>query len=300
MFCLRENSDRGITSTGALLIALSLAFAIPTAAQTPPYPPPGKLIDVGGYRVHLYCTGTGKPSVIITGAGFSFDWGRVQPEVAKFATVCTYDPSGMAWSDAGNGSTCANRVDEIHRMLTSAGMRGPHILVGLSIGAVFARLYASQYPKEVTGMVLVDHAFLPARAKVQSSAILSQTPIHLSIEDDPNFKKLPARNQELHRWADALRRDRPEVRDVDACVASADAAEKQPYPLGSMPLVVVSTGNSSPGYAMLQSRLLALSRRSRQLISTESYHPVHIDEPGLIVRAIRRVVEMTREPQAKD
>ncbi len=73
------------------------------AAQGPsaPYPPPGKLIDVGGHRVHLYCIGDGSPTVMIVGAGFSFDWGLVQPEAAKFTRVCTYDPSGWAWSEAG-------------------------------------------------------------------------------------------------------------------------------------------------------------------------------------------------------
>src|SRR5436309_2156283 len=72
-------------------------------AQNPPAPL-GKLVDVGGYRVHLYCTGTGSPTVVIVGAGFSFNWGLVQREVAKVAQVCSYDHSGIGWSDSNRGA----------------------------------------------------------------------------------------------------------------------------------------------------------------------------------------------------
>ena len=76
-------------------------------------PPLGELVDVGGYRVHLYCIGSGSPTVVITGAGSSFDWGLVQRDVAKFARVCTYDHSGVAWSDPGPTDTCTLRAGEI-------------------------------------------------------------------------------------------------------------------------------------------------------------------------------------------
>jgi pimeloyl-ACP methyl ester carboxylesterase len=90
------------------------------APDEPPPAPLGRLIDVGGYRVHLYCTGSGSPAVVIMGGAFSFDWGLIQPEVAKFTQVCTYDPSGTAWSDPYPAArrqdkslpTCADRVEE--------------------------------------------------------------------------------------------------------------------------------------------------------------------------------------------
>ena len=82
------------------VLAILWAFRIAVPAQTThndqiPPPPIGKLVDVGGYRVHLYCTGSGSPAVVIVGAGFSFNWGLVQPEVAKFTQVCSYDHSGI-------------------------------------------------------------------------------------------------------------------------------------------------------------------------------------------------------------
>src|SRR5882724_11182101 len=140
----------------ATFILLNARLAI---SQTNP-PPLGELIDIGGHRVHLYCTGQGSPTVFVTGAGFSFDWALVQPEVAKFTRVCTYDVSGTAWSEAGPALTCAARVNEVHTVLDHAGVEGPYVLVGLSIGGLVARLYAGLYPGDVAGMVFVDHAFI--------------------------------------------------------------------------------------------------------------------------------------------
>src|ERR1700761_2319511 len=98
--------------------------------------PPGQLVDVDGHRVHIYCSGNGNPTVIVAGR-FSFDWGLVQPAVAQFTRICTYDPAGTAWSDAIPGQTnpsCSDRIDELHRLLDKAGVKGPYVLVGFSIG----------------------------------------------------------------------------------------------------------------------------------------------------------------------
>jgi pimeloyl-ACP methyl ester carboxylesterase len=143
------------------LCTLPMHAAAQATDTNPPSPPPlGKLIDVGGYKVHLYCTGAGSPTVVIVGAGFSFDWGLVQPEAAKFTHVCSYDHSGSAWSDDGPADSCALRVREIHEALKNAGINGPYVLVGHSLGAVVARLYAGQYPNDVAGLVFVDHAVM--------------------------------------------------------------------------------------------------------------------------------------------
>lgn len=101
------------------VLAILCIFRIAAPAQTTnneqiPPPPIGKLVDVGGYRVHLYCTGSGSPTVVIVGAGFSFNWGLVQPEVAKFTQVCSYDHSGIGWSDYGPKDSCSLRVSEVH------------------------------------------------------------------------------------------------------------------------------------------------------------------------------------------
>src|SRR5579883_1553971 len=123
-------------------------------AQTPA--PLGKLVDVGGYRVHSYCTGSGGPTVLVVGGGFSVDWSLVQSGVSEFTTLCTYDVAGTAWSDPRPESrgplTCRKRVSEIHRLIEAGQLPTPLVIVGLSIGGCVARLYAAQYPGDVAGM----------------------------------------------------------------------------------------------------------------------------------------------------
>jgi hypothetical protein len=159
------------TFARALLCVLPVVILAQKAGadQNPPAPL-GKLIDVGGYRVHLYCTGSGGPAVVIVGAGFSFNWGLVQPEVAKFAQVCSYDHSGIGWSDPGPADSCSLRANEVHTALKNAGIKGPYVMVGHSLGALVARIYAGRYPGDTAGIVFVDHAsdfrsFTPGNSK---------------------------------------------------------------------------------------------------------------------------------------
>lgn len=269
---------------------LLLLCALAAWGQTPPMP--GRLVDIGGYRVHLNCTGSGSPTVFILGAGFSFDWALVQPQVAKFATVCTYDVSGTAWSDPGPELTCRARVNEAHRLAQAAPLKPPYVLVGLSIGACVARLYTAEYPDEVAGVVIVDHAFSPDPPPpppvVDESRprVIEQTPIEFTLEEISHFERLPQRAQQLHRWAISLRPKLPTAETLEDCTAQLKGADQ----LGDRPLVVVSTGNDAHGYARLQSELLALSRRSSQMKTERSFHAVEIDQPDIVVAAIRRVI----------
>jgi pimeloyl-ACP methyl ester carboxylesterase len=284
-----------------------LALSVAAQSQTPP-PPLGQLVDVGGYRVHIYCSGQGSPAVVIVGGGFSFDWGLVQPDVAKFTKICTYDISGTAWSDPGPLLTCQARVNEVHKLLTNAKIEGPYVLVGLSVGAMVARLYASLYPSEVAGMVIVDHAFIdvggdPAPVNPSLSfagldsapVLIHQTPIILTVEDTSDFRRLPESIQKLHRWAESLKPMLPTVETAEDCVAQLKGTGQVPHPLGNMPLVVISTGNDLPNYKKLQTELLALSNRSRQLMAESSFHSVEIDQPGVVIEATRLVVDMVRQ-----
>jgi pimeloyl-ACP methyl ester carboxylesterase len=287
--------------------ALMLVVHNQSAAQSPaaPYPLPGQLIDLGGYRVHLYCTGQGSPTVMIVGAGFSFDWDLVQPEVAKFTKVCTYDVSGTAWSDHGPPLTCSERIDEVHKLLDKAKLEGPYVFVGLSIGALVARVYASQYPGEVAGMVMVDHAFidvgapsssLPATPGLDSPPVLIyKEPIVLTVEDTTDFAKLPERMQRLHRWAASLKPVPATVETAEDCLFLLKRASRDPHPLGEMPLAVVSTSNQQPNYKKLQTELLSFSTHGKQFIADRSFHSVEIDQPEVVIDAIRQVVEMVRK-----
>lgn len=267
-------------------------------------PAPGRLVDAGGYRLHLYCTGSGSPTVMVTGSGFSFDWALVQPAVSAFTTICTYDVSGTAWSDPGPKLTCRTRVDELHRLLSAASVKGPLVLTGLSLGACVARLYAAELPADVAGMVLVDHAFSPDPPPVTHGTgdsqldsppvLIYQAPIALTAEDTSKFGQLPESARQLHRWAMSLNPELPTWGDAEDCLAELKKAAPSPFPLGDKPIVVVSTNNQAPGYERLQAALLALSHNSSQMKAEHSFHAVEIDEPEAVIAAIRRVVDEVR------
>lgn len=307
---------RFLTAALATLCIFRIAAPAQTTnkEQTPP-PPIGKLVDVGGYRVHLYCTGSGSPAVVIVGAGFSFNWGLVQPEVAKITQVCSYDHSGIGWSDSGPKDSCSLRVTEVHTALKNAGIKGPYVLVGHSLGGLVARVYAGQYPDEVAGLVFVDHAaFLPrsgmlsptpndAKALPPPPMLSSPSgagPIAIGIEGDPNFSKLSARDRELHLWAMAQPRNQKALEAnheiVPECSAAADALSKaHPHPLGDKPVVDVSTNEfRSPEYEKLQTDLLSLSRNSKELIAEKSGHFVIIDRPDVVIDGVRQAVQSAR------
>src|SRR5262245_11311736 len=142
------------------LAAIGTSYeAIMAAGDAERYPPPGQLVDVGGYRLHIDCQGNGGPTVVlVTGlGGSSLLWSRVQPALAPSARVCVYDRAGIGWSDSSTGPrTPAAVADELHALLTNAGVPGPYVLVGASIGGKYSRMFAEQYPDAVAGMVLVD------------------------------------------------------------------------------------------------------------------------------------------------
>lgn len=156
----------GALALGVLALLLTVVLAIVAfqgsrakAALRAQYPPPGQMVDVGGYKMHVYCQGSGSPTVVlVSGAGdFSLTWSLVQPEVAQITQVCAYDFARFGWSERGpNAPTADNIVTELHTLLTNAGVEGPYVLVGHSIGGPYVRAYASHYPEEVVGMVLVD------------------------------------------------------------------------------------------------------------------------------------------------
>src|SRR5262245_3211505 len=140
-----------LAGTGAIYQAAA------TARDARRYPPPGQLVNVGGYRLHLYCAGEGSPTVVLeaVSGGLAIDWAWVQPEGARTTRVCTYDRAGRGWSEPGPAPRDARQLArELHTLLRNAAVPGPYVLAGHSAGGLFAREYAAQYPDEVVGLVL--------------------------------------------------------------------------------------------------------------------------------------------------
>ena len=271
-----------------LLLSLNAATAwAQTESSQPPFVAPGRLVDVGGWRLHLNCTGKARASqpivILESGKGdFSVEWSLVQPGVAKFTRVCSYDRAGDGWSELGpHPRTFHQIVYELHTLLDKANIKPPFVLVGHSYGGWLVRLYASIYPADVVGMVLVEagadnpRRLLPDGKLVRSSDITKRLPIPavkvtnpLRVSDIPPnaLSQMIAGAQEDAKHANAAPRDKlpsdaqrmrtwtlAQVGHVAAAVNPFENEElaglraeraKSEQPLGDMPLIVLTRGIS--------------------------------------------------------
>ncbi len=146
--------------------------------------PPGTMIDVGGYRLHVVCAGHGAPAVVLESgiAASSLSWSHVMPEVATFTQACAYDRAGLAWSDvSGRPVTFADLVGNLRTMLANAAIPPPYVLAGHSFGCFLVSAYAARFPDDVAGLVLIDApAASEWRQPSRQTARLLWGGIHLS------------------------------------------------------------------------------------------------------------------------
>jgi len=160
---LKRTSIRLTILIFALAIAGMIYQTAATEADQRKYPPPGILVNIDGYKMHIYCMGEGSPTIILdhVGGGSSVDWALIQPKLAEHTRVCAYDRAGFGWSDSSPAPrTLEQQVHELHELLQGANEQGPYILVGHSYGARVDRVYAAKYPAEVAGLVLMDAGIL--------------------------------------------------------------------------------------------------------------------------------------------
>jgi pimeloyl-ACP methyl ester carboxylesterase len=146
-----------------LLVLLAIAGvsyqAMEARVDTRRFPQIGRSVDVGGYTLNINCTGQGKPTVILESAlGVpAIGWQSVQPEIAKFTHVCSYDRAGYGWSDPGPlPRTSMEIAKTLHALLQASGDQPPYVLVGHSFGGADVRVFSGLYPNEVVGMVLAE------------------------------------------------------------------------------------------------------------------------------------------------
>jgi pimeloyl-ACP methyl ester carboxylesterase len=286
------------------------------------YPARGEMVDVGGYTLHLYCTGEeGAPTVVMDSGigGTVLDWQLVQPEVAQFAHVCTYDRGGMGWSDPGaQPRTSQQFVEELHALLGNAGVQGPYVLVGHSFGGTNVQLYASQYPDEVAGMVLVDSADEnePRDPRYARLADLQPSPVATKVlatigisrlQTTPNPELPPELATEQAAISSRTRHLYEVADETSSLVESFNELYAAPMSLGDEPLIVLSAGSlQMPGllqepldqfneaHSEYQANLPRRSRNGKQIIAENSGHSIQYDQPDLVIDAIRQVVEAAR------
>jgi pimeloyl-ACP methyl ester carboxylesterase len=156
------------------LAAVGGAYAtLGAAADARAYPMPGQLIDVGGHRLHLHCTGTGSPTVVLEpGAGeMSSNMGWIAPAVARTTRVCAYDRAGRGWSEPADTPQDGTQIaTDLRTLLQRGGVPGPYVLAGHSFGGLYVLTYAARYPDEVAGMVLVDSTDRASATKLSNAA----------------------------------------------------------------------------------------------------------------------------------
>jgi pimeloyl-ACP methyl ester carboxylesterase len=303
----------GSSKVLAVLLGLALLGAIyesvSEAADARAYPPPGQMVDVGGYRLHINCLGMGSPTVVIeSGLGdWSASWSNaVQPAAARTTRVCTYDRAGMGYSEPGPlPRTAARFAEELHTLLQRAEVPGPYILAGHSSGGLTVRVFAAAYPAEVVGVMLIDSVTPGAGAQAEAPTSRGWSSI----------ATLPARVGLLRLLAgplDLKGGTGPEI--ANAYVAhsvtplsaqtgmdeflgmSQGAAEAGAITnLGELPLIVLSRApNRDLEWDRKQTDLLRLSANSRQLFAQHSGHNIQLDEPEAAVNAIVQMVEQIR------
>lgn len=249
---------------GILVLAtIGLIYqALSTKSDQRNYPAPGQLVDVGGYELHIHCIGEGTPTVILDAAAdmMSSDWAWIQPKIAKHTRVCSYDRAGMGWSDSSPQPRDAKHVTlELHTLLTNAGLSGPYIMVGHSAGGLYSRLYASEYPKEVVGMVLVDpghpdmDTLIPAlQAQTASDASLVGTMRVLSYFGLPRLLGVgkknaqglpPQQTAEVNAFVSTPQHWATILNLIHSTSATYDEV-RATGSLGNMPLVVISANTA--------------------------------------------------------
>jgi len=265
-------SQFNTTATSCFYAVLALGLAISVMAAPAPQAA-GTIVDLGGHRLHMNCTGKGSPIVVVeNGFGdFSFDWILVQTRVSQFTRICTYDRAGYAWSDPGPKPRTLAQINlELRDALTKVGEHGPFVLVGHSFGGPVVRNFAVTHPQDVAGMVLVDAAFEGMRVGVGGGKTMrlgdgakggSIPPPHEDMKEsdkpaahgevaaqtaqplDPMYKVLPPNAQKLQLWAQAL----PGIEDAENSQREWSGeyfakwlSRPQAGTLGAIPLIVLT------------------------------------------------------------
>ena len=342
----------GIAATILLIVAALAAagmlyYSIGSALDARKHPPPGKMIDAGGHRLHVLEMGSGSPTVIFEAAlgATSRSWALVQPEIAKQARTAAYERAGFGWSNRGPQPRAASRiVAELRTLLANAGLPPPYVFVGHSFGGLVVHLFAAKYPAEVAGLVLVDAPFprdwidlSPLnRRKLHGGAFLCRRAVwicrlgiarlvaRLAARGNRNSARSTVtlltygmlRGHE-DRLLAPLWRLPPEMRgplqmfwtqakfyealasQMDSMPASCAEVEAAGS-LGDLPLIVLTAGNPAPERIAQQEAMARLSTRGAHRIASHPSHWIPLEEPALVIAAIRDVLAAVARSQNEE
>jgi pimeloyl-ACP methyl ester carboxylesterase len=334
-----------VLAIGAALIVVGAIYqALGTAADLRRYPPPGRLIDIGGCRLHLIGSSrvesgaSGPPVIFESGISATcLSWTHVRAQVEGFARACAYDRAWLGWSDPADAPrTTSAIVKELHALLGAANVPAPYILVGHSFGGMLVRAYAAKYPDQVAALVLVDPLsprewlnISPAHARMLGLGVkLSRRGAWLARIGVVRLSLalLMTGSRRVPQWIAKLSSGRgesvisrlvgevskmppetwPMVRAhwclaksfqglgnyLESLPASAAEADALAEPIG-LPVIVMSAGNSTQEQLKERDALAHRSPHGKHIIAAKSGHWIQLDEPELVVQAVREMVGLT-------
>jgi len=286
------------------------------------FPPQGRLYIVDGYKMHLYCTGEGSPTIVLD-AGLGNDsliWANVQPTLSKTTRVCSYDRAGFGWSDLQPCPRDAHRItDQLHTLLTEAAIKGPIVLMGHSIAGLYIRDYAARYPQNVSGLIFVDGSTplqedrFPGRTKFvlfKAKLELLQTKwLYVlgipRITGDCNIgegfeisaAKMLSEDQCRATLYTALERE-------DEAFHQSGEETIHTGPFGDLPILIFSQDNHPSGseprskvdeiWDQMQEELKSLSTRSQRIIAKDSGHYIQVERSDLLNTEVTNFVRQLR------
>lgn len=290
------------------------------------------MVDVGGYKLHLNCSGEKNHylSTVILDAGSdmsSIDWALVQPQIAQFTRVCSFDRAGMGWSEAGSTPRLSSRmVFELHTLLNNANIEGPYLLAGHSFGGLTSQLFANTFPEKVSGVVLVDSVHEDSFKKMHLAeqpffkilshpnlvTVLSASGLLRVFMHSPPFPMEGFSSEAKDMWvANALNTKsvRAWCQEIMVAEESYHELAMSPNMLKHKPLTVISAGKSEYQPSMhederemheqrfrtwseMQEDLVKKSTIGKRIIAANSGHNISHEQPTIIVDAIREMLEL--------
>jgi len=310
------------------VIGISAEYAF-QAYDDQHYPPPGRMIDIGTHKMHIYCEGESHPGpVVVLDSGFgmmSLNWFPFIHKVADFAHVCVYDRAGNGWSEPGPLPRTIKRLaDEEKATLDGAGLKGPFVLVPHSIAGFTARRFAKDYPDITAGIVFIDVSNEDQWRRFGRPGLLGNLERYKRIAFFGRFGYLrfPGRKSPLLSVYDPEWHDAVNSRDVRHQHVRALVAEMESWPvggkgmedtrdLGDLPIVVLSSSQKGQQFEGeerqkridiwldMQREIASFSTDSRQITTDQSGHFIHRDQPELVIAAIHEILDRSRPHDAK-
>jgi pimeloyl-ACP methyl ester carboxylesterase len=297
-----------------MLLALGGLYEQVSESSAPAVGMRGQLVDVGPYRLHLECTGSGSPTVILEpgGGGSAASMGLIAPAVARDTRVCVYDRAGRGWSDfAPSPPDGAQIAIDLHTLLHRAHVPGPYVLAGHSFGGLYVRTYAARYPQDVAGLVLIDSTAghdAPVNAPKSSSySILKHATSLIATTSNvglgwllanSEFSTLPPKFRDDARATAATGKEMGGFLDEFGVANRSEAEAGRLRTLRAKPLIVLTaTVDNAKGWMAAQKAMVELSTNSLHRVEPGATHGDLVSDPShtvSVVRAIHDVVASLR------